>query len=277
MADATGICLKARLVIDLRTKLIGSDWAAPATWAPLALFLESLDFEATQLGEIKAASTEFDDMRLSTEETAKKALTVGRSTKTADGPWSHDAIEGGIEGLKASLVALRAFPRMSKVGIALAAEAELSVTIRQTLLGCSWADAATWAPLAMLLEMVDLREGIEYRDAWKEFYAMRELTEANVTKALQTGRSLRLGRPSMKASGTAVHATSLDARIGPVTDGGTAARTNSRHSISAAKTQAALRTVTYRYIPLRTNSRHSISAAKTQAAGADPSGYMTVT
>ena len=55
-------------------------------------------------------------MRISTEEATKKALSTGRSVKTPEGSWSHDSIEAGLEGLKAALLNLKAFPRMSKVG-----------------------------------------------------------------------------------------------------------------------------------------------------------------
>lgn len=77
--------------------------------------------------------------------------------------WSHAFIE--IEGLKVALSSLRSFPRMSQIGIGLAAQADCSIRIREALLGCSWSDAATWKALPELLESIalELREGDEVR------------------------------------------------------------------------------------------------------------------
>lgn len=68
-------------------------------------------------------------MRLNTEEATRADLATGRSIKPPEAvEWSHSALS--TVALTASLQQLRAFPRMSDAGNALATEADLALQVR---------------------------------------------------------------------------------------------------------------------------------------------------
>ena len=66
------------------------------------------------------------------------------------GVWSHDKISSA--NLSLALQELEAFPRTSELGAKLAKQAAFLIKLRDELLGCDWAKAATWRKLCELLE-----------------------------------------------------------------------------------------------------------------------------
>ena len=228
MSDAGRALVEgARVVLDLRRCLLsGCDWEDAATWADLALFLENLtDFEQQELEEVRAARDEMGDMRANTEEATRAQLQLGRSLRPrgaegkGGGEWSHEGI--ATEALTSALQQLRAFPRVSDVGNQLGAEADVALKVRTALLQCNWADAATWSPLASLLDAVkgEERDFDEFREARREFADKREATEAAVTAALATGASARVaagaagGQQPKAWDHSAIDATALTAAL----------------------------------------------------------------
>ena len=183
-----------RVCHDLRKRLQQCSWEDAATgWDGLAVFLESIqDYELQELEEMKAAAEELSDMRCHTEESVRAALSKGRSLLPAgEIEWSHDEI--ATAELTAALQQLSSFARMSDIGHALKTEAELALQVRSALLQCSWADAASWEPLAVLLDGVTgkQRELDEVREALREFGDKRAQTEAAVANALAEGKAVR--------------------------------------------------------------------------------------
>jgi hypothetical protein len=86
-----------------------------------------------------------------------------------------------------------AFPRNSEAGLALLKEGRLTIQVRQTLLRCDWASAASWAPLASLLESdlaIELQACAAVKDGQQEFGDKRRQTERKVEAELKVGKAL---------------------------------------------------------------------------------------
>ena len=101
--------------------------------------------------EVKNAGLEMVDLRNKTEADTKAQLGKGGSTKRA-GNWTHEHIH--TTELAAAAAEMSAFPRVSEAGKALGTLAALAVTLRTTLLTCSWEDPAG-AGLAALIAKED--------------------------------------------------------------------------------------------------------------------------
>ena len=130
-------------------------------------------------------------MRIKTEAAVEAALRGGRSVQS-EGRWSHDDVS--TTALAEALAALQSLPRMSEEGVTLERQSLFIIKLRQTLLACDWAKAATWAPLLKLLESVDAQEHSampEFRAAVQEFDDMRTSTEAAAAAALRNGSAER--------------------------------------------------------------------------------------
>ena len=120
-----------------------------------------------ELDEVKDAQTEMEEVRIGTERAVEAALASGRAVKV-DGVWSHDGVS--TSALAAAKVQVEAFPRVSDEGTKLAEQAALVIGLREALLTCDWAQAASWAGLVHLLDGIE-GEGAaldEVSAAWQE-------------------------------------------------------------------------------------------------------------
>ena len=176
----------ARAAIRVRDVLLKNDWHA------VKRLLEGLDAAEKTAEEAEAAWSEMKDTQTMHEDELEKELKQGRSMRVAEGRWEHGSIR--TTGVADKQKALDAFPTTSDRGRSLLGQATLVLSLRQTLAKCDATAAASWGGLATLLEKVatDLREGDEVQAAWQEFREVRATTEAAVTAALDTGRSVRM-------------------------------------------------------------------------------------
>lgn len=184
---------QARQVVRVRQALLECHWSEPASWTALAHVLESPEVAAhgMALAEVSSAQQEFKEMRIKTEAAVEAALRGGRSVQS-EGRWSHDDVN--TTAVAEALAALQSLPRMSEEGVTLERQSLFIIKLRQTLLACDWAKAATWAPLLKLLESVDAQEHSampEFRAAVQEFDDMRTSTEAAAAAALRNGSAER--------------------------------------------------------------------------------------
>ncbi len=105
--------------------------------------------------------------------------------------WSHDGVS--TSALAAAKVQVEAFPRVSDEGTKLAEQAALVIGLREALLTCDWAQAASWAGLVHLLDGIE-GEGAaldEVSAAWQEVADKRAGTHEDVRVAMRDGRSQR--------------------------------------------------------------------------------------
>ena len=204
-ASTEQVLAPAKLVVELRSKLQDALWDAPASWAGVANFLEGIDPQAAEHEELIAAKAELADRRRFGEAALAAGLSSGRSRRTPGSrKWTHETIE--VVTTTSALTALRAFPRISDEGHALALRADTILPIREALLAVVPEDAATWAGAWVVLEGVpsELRDEEEVAFAWEEVLEARDATEAALKATLAMGRSAKTrDAPLAKYSGGA--------------------------------------------------------------------------
>ena len=197
----------AQLIIDVRTTSAKCDWAKAASWKAVADLLDAPIAQRCGSGTVRAAGAEaaeaeialikemLGDMRSKTEQEVCSQLSRDRSSEPAHGgkEWSHSGIR--TAELQAALDELAAFPRMADEGRRLVGVARFVIGLREVLLKCDPARAASWKPLAELLataEAVQLVEAHpEVADAAAELADMRLLTEERLMEALVMGQATK--------------------------------------------------------------------------------------
>lgn len=193
--------------------------------------------EHAAMQEVAAAQQELDDVRAATEVELRAALATGRSVKIDDdeedgegqaggggngGKWSHASIST-LE-LNHALSEVEAFPRIGAEGVALAAQARAVLAVRAALYECEWDHAASWAPLAELLEKGggggSGGGGEEYEElvaARRELDEMRKATEAAVAAALEANHATQdLASPGLEWSHDTVSTDALEHALAEV-------------------------------------------------------------
>ena len=184
----------AALSLQLRPLLLADDWAG------LVAFLEdpsvfpivpNVDRKMACPAEIRAAWNELDDQMEARTSKLQAALASGKSIRTGEYKWDHKSI--ATQAVADAVKAVEAFPYKTQEGDTLLATAAAVLPIRKALPACDWAKADSWGGLAQVLEMVPQpqRECEEVQAAWSEFFEVRAMLEANVTKHLDLGRSVK--------------------------------------------------------------------------------------
>ena len=95
-------------------------------------------------------------------------MKVGKALRAAN-EWNHESIS--TEPLAAALEELNGFPRISTEGKLLGKRGAVAIKIRKALLVCEVEQAASWAPLADLLDATP--EGDPELDAFDELKQVR--------------------------------------------------------------------------------------------------------
>ena len=188
----TSLVARARMVVSVREALLEASWASASSWAALSGALDlgsrllSPD-DLAALDEITEARAEFEDARAATETALSDALEAGRSTRTALAAWDHSGI--AVESLERAIAEVLAFPRPSEAGKAAVKNGQCVVAVRQALVKCDWAKAATWAALVKVLDAVPAEQAdlAEAAAARQELLEKQEATMAAVRAAMEAG------------------------------------------------------------------------------------------
>ena len=119
---------------------------------------------------------------------------MGKALRAAN-EWNHESIS--TAGLAAALEELNGFPRISTEGKLLGKRGAVAIKIRTALLVCEVEQAATWAPLADLLDAMpegdpELDAFDELKQARLEFIEARDATEAAVLLEIGRNRAVRV-------------------------------------------------------------------------------------
>ena len=179
----------ARVALRIRAELVKPDWKGLVAVLDGVAAAGGVEESAEEVG---AARSELNDECTQREAALETALGVGRVQRLGEGRWDHGLLQ--TSHILGAQKLLQSFPFSTDRGEALLARTAFVVELRGTLEGCDWEQAASWAPLATLLEGASpqLREADEVTAAWQEFREVQSSTEAAVRDALDKGRSVRL-------------------------------------------------------------------------------------
>ena len=202
----------AGIAIEVREALLAASFTDAASWAKLANVIDACSMrpEASELGELASAVEELEAARSGFEGAVSAELRRGRVARRAPVAsvavnaaelatrWSHEPISAAE--LLSAAAEHDAFPRPSAAGRALVSRARVAAALREATLSCDITRAASWSLLCSALDQAarqlppdELALIEDYTDARDELADARTFTELNVTSALASHRSLKVG------------------------------------------------------------------------------------